>query len=197
MIGAEARTQTIRQLCLLASDDEARAHCVIGAVTTILRDSSGDDARARRLCAALGQETLAITVMNDRRVLGVFTDASGSAAQFASYPAIDGAGIYQVTLDESLHYAGTSTDGAVLDAQAESDGTTIGTIKPLGGKTINFAVHSLALASPADLAAHALSEDYLKYAAFNQVPGSYVAVIAPGGVTGSAAAARSRSGHRG
>jgi hypothetical protein len=127
------------------------------------------------------QETFTITAMNERRVLGVFTDAAGTVAQFATYPTIDGAGIYQVTLDANLHYAGTSTDGAVLDAQADLNGTTTGTIKPVGGKTIEFTVHSLALASPAALSAHGLSQDYLKYVAVNQVPGSYVAVIAPGG----------------
>jgi hypothetical protein len=128
-----------------------------------------------------GQETLTITVMNDRRVLGVFSEASGARASFASYPAIDGAGIYQVTLDEGLRYTGISTDGARLDAQANGEGTTVGTIKPAQGKAVDFTVHSLALASPGELAAYGLSQSYLDYAAFNQVPGSYVAVIAPGG----------------
>jgi hypothetical protein len=128
-----------------------------------------------------GQENLTITVLNDGRVLGAFTEASGDRSPFAAYPAIDGAGIYQVTLDAGLHYSGTSTDGAILDAQADEQGTTTGTIKPANGRAIPFTVHSLALASPAALASHGLSEDYLKYTAVNQVPGSYVAVIAPGG----------------
>jgi hypothetical protein len=128
-----------------------------------------------------GQEHLTITSMHDNRVLGVFTDAAGGTGQFAAYPTLDGAGIYQVTLDETLHYTGTSTDGALLDAQADPTGTTTGTIKPKNGKVIPFTVHSLALASPAALAAHGLSQDYLKYANDNQVPGAYVAVIAPGG----------------
>lgn len=134
-----------------------------------------------QLTSVGGQETLSITAMTPTRVLGAFTDAEGATGQFAIYPALDGAGIYQVTLDETLHYTGTSTDGAVLDAQAEQTGTTNGTIKPKNGPAIAFTVHSLALASPAALAAYGLSDDYLKYAAFNQVPGSYVAVIAPGG----------------
>jgi hypothetical protein len=128
-----------------------------------------------------GQETLTITVLSDGRVLGAFTEASGDRSPFAAYPAIDGAGIYQVTLDANLHYKGTSTDGAILDAQADGQGTTIGTIKPANGNTTAFTVHSLALAPPAALASHGLSEDYYNYTAFNQVPGSYVAVIAPGG----------------
>jgi hypothetical protein len=133
------------------------------------------------LTSVSGQENLTITVLSDGRVLGAFTEASGDRSPFAAYPAIDGAGIYQVTLDADLHYTGTSTEGALLDAQADGEGTTTGVIKPANGNAIEFTVHSLALASPAALSSHGLSEDYLKYTAFNQVPGSYVAVIAPGG----------------
>jgi hypothetical protein len=128
-----------------------------------------------------GHEQLVLHALNDRGVYGAFTDASGAVAQFVSYVAFDGAGIYQVTLDQALHYTGTSTDGAKLDAQASADGTTVGTIKPANGNAISFKVRSLALASPADLAAHGLSPDYTKFVANNQVPGEYVAVIAPGG----------------
>jgi hypothetical protein len=128
-----------------------------------------------------GRERLTMTAVNDRGVYGTFTDAAGTVAHFVAYTAIDGAGIYEVTLDESLHYTGVSTDGARLDAQASPNGTTTGTIKAPGGKAISFTVRSLALASPADLLAHGLSTDYTKYVANNQVPGEYVAVIAPGG----------------
>ena len=72
-------------------------------------------------------------------------------------------------------------DGAVLDAQASSDGATEGSITIPGGKQILFRVYSLALADPADLAAQGLSPDFNKYVRNNQVPGAYVAVIAPGG----------------
>lgn len=130
--------------------------------------------------AGAGKETLSITVLKDRGVYGTFTDATGPA-HFVAYPAKDGAGIYQVTLDEALRYTGTSTDGARLDAQAAQDGTTVGTIKPAGGKKIDFTVRSLPLASPTDLAAHGLPEDYPKYKDYNQVPDTYVAVIAPSG----------------
>ena len=40
---------------------------------------------------------------------------------------------------------------------------------------------ALALATPARLAARGLPTDYGRYKAVNQVPGEYVAVIAPGG----------------
>jgi len=114
-------------------------------------------------------------------VYGAFTDAGGTTAHFVAYTSIDGAGIYDVTLDEHLHYTGVSTDGARLEAQVGSGGTTTGTIKPHRGKPVSFTVQNLALSSPADLATHGLSEDYRKYAANSQVPGVYVAVIAPGG----------------
>ena len=133
------------------------------------------------LSSVSGTETLVITAISERGVYGAFTESSGKTAHFVSYPAIDGAGIYQVTLDQKLHYTGTSTDGARLDAQAATDGTTTGSIKPAQGRAIDFTIHSLALASPAELDAHGFSENFTKYKASNQVPGTYVAVIAPGG----------------
>ena len=131
--------------------------------------------------SAGGQETLRITAMNGTGVYGAYTEANGAVSHFAAYPAFDGAGIYQVTLDESLRYKGTSTQGAVLDAQAAADGSTRGSITLADGKTIEFGVRSLSLADPAMLAQHGLSDAYRKFAADNQVPGEYVAVIAPGG----------------
>jgi hypothetical protein len=133
------------------------------------------------LTSAGGRESLRVTALSTTGVYGAFTDANGVTAHFVSYPAFDGAGIYQVTLDELLHYKGTSTDGATLDAQATEDGVTNGAITTAGGKKIEFTVRSLALADPAALARHGLSDAYKKYAADNQVPGEYVAVIAPGG----------------
>jgi hypothetical protein len=128
-----------------------------------------------------GQERLVITALTERGVYGSYTDAQGATAHFSAYPAIDGAGIYEVTLDESLRYRGTSTAGATLDAQASTDGTTSGTITLPNGQQLAFTVHSLAIASPAQLALHGLPQDYLRYASVNQVPGEYTAVIAPGG----------------
>jgi hypothetical protein len=127
-------------------------------------------------------ERLVITAVNEHAVFGTLIEATGATSQFAAYEAIDGAGIYEVTLDEHLHYTGTSTDGSTLDAQANpATGRTVGTIKPADGKRIDFAVRSLALATQPDLAAHGLSTEYPKYADHNQVPGEYVALIAPGG----------------
>jgi len=124
---------------------------------------------------------LTITALKERGVYGAFTEANGDRAHFVAYPAFDGAGIYDVTLDERLHYTGLSTDGSTLDAQAALDGTTVGTIKPAHGKEVTFKVRSLALAPVAKLEEHGLPADFKTYAAHNQVPGSYVAVIAPGG----------------
>jgi hypothetical protein len=56
VIGSAAQALTIRELCLLGSDSESRSNCVVGAVTTIVRDLAGDDAKARALCAALEGE---------------------------------------------------------------------------------------------------------------------------------------------
>lgn len=131
--------------------------------------------------SAGGQETLRVTAMNGTGIYGAYTEANGATSHFAAYPAFDGAGIYQVTLDESLRYTGTSTQGAILDAQASGDGSTRGTITLADGKQIAFGVRSLSLADPADLARHGLSDAYKRYAADNQVPGEYVAVISPGG----------------
>jgi len=127
-----------------------------------------------------GQHTLVITALSERGVFGSFVEPDGSRAHFAAYQAFDGAGIYEVTLDQRLRYTGISTDGARLEAQSTPDGTTVGTIKPAQGKAIEFTVRSLALSSVADLAEHGLP-DYTPYAAQNQIPGEYVAVIAPGG----------------
>jgi len=142
---------------------------------------TGEGSESVSLTSVGGQEKLVITAMTDRGVYGAFTDADGAVAHFAAYPGMDGAGIYQVTLDEALHYRGTSTDGAVLDAQAGTDGRTSGTITVAGRPPIGFTVRSLALATPALLSEHGLSQDFLSFVSVNQVPGEYTAVIAPGG----------------
>ena len=121
-----------------------------------------------------------LAFVNEGRVQGSFKDEKGNS-QFAAYPAIDGAGIYEVTLDKDLHYTGVSTDGNKLDAQAEESGKTSGTIETADGDEVEFTVNSLALATPAALQERGLPTDYRKYTKVNQVPGEYVAVIAPGG----------------
>jgi hypothetical protein len=128
-----------------------------------------------------GREQLRFTSLNDRAVHGAFVDSSRAAASFVAYEAFDGAGIYQVTLDASLKYRGTSTTGDILEGQSDRSGTTSGTITTADGHRIPFGVRSLALAPVADLALHGLPQDYPRFAALNQVPGEYVAVIAPGG----------------
>ena len=133
------------------------------------------------LTSAGGDEQLALEYVADGRVQGSFTDEEGARRQFAAYPAIDGAGIYEVSLGEDLRYKGVSTDGNSLAATAAADGRTVGTITTAAGEEVKFAVQSLALATPARLAARGLPTDYGRYKEVNQVPGEYVAVIAPGG----------------
>ena len=137
-------------------------------------------ARAR-LTSAGGDEELVLDYVAEGRVQGSFTDDRGARRQFAAYPAIDGAGIYEVSLSQDLTYKGVSTDGNELAATADENGRTTGTITTAGGEKVRFAVQSLALATPARLAARGLPTDYGRYRAVNQVPGEYVAVIAPGG----------------
>ena len=127
------------------------------------------------------KEDLVLEFVNEGRAQGSFTDEDGKRTQFVAYPAIDGAGIYEVTLDKDLHYTGTSTDGNELDAQSDEKGTTEGTIKTADGDDVDFTVRSLALATPAQLKSRGLASDYGKYTKLNQIPGEYVAVIAPGG----------------
>jgi hypothetical protein len=128
-----------------------------------------------------GRETLSIDHFSDRAVGGAFTDATGRRVAFVAYPGFNGAGIYQVTLDQNLHYSGTSTDGSTLSADSDTQGRTRGTITTAAGQKIDFVVQSLALTPLADLAARGLPADFPQFAANNQVPGEYVAVIAPGG----------------
>ena len=134
-----------------------------------------------KLTSAGGDEELVLEYVAAGRVQGSFTDDRGARRQFAAYPAIDGAGIYEVSLTADLKYKGVSTDGNELDATAEKNGRTAGTITTAAGKKVQFAVQSLALATPARLAARGLPTDYGRYKSVNQIPGEYVAVIAPGG----------------
>lgn len=149
-----------------------------GAVDAGATTEPGESAR---LTSAGGDETLVLDYVAEGRVQGSFTDDRGARRQFAAYPAIDGAGIYEVSLTPDLKYKGVSTDGNELEATAQRDGRTAGTITTADGKEVKFAVQSLALATPARLAARGLPTDYSRYRDVNQVPGEYVAVIAPGG----------------
>lgn len=133
------------------------------------------------LKSASGREKLVIANMSEPAVSGSFTDAEGDSSQFVANPAQDGAGIYSVTLNEKLEYSGTSTDGSKLTAKADAKGVTKGTIKTADGEELDFRVQSLALATPAQLNSRAVSGSYKQFVKNNQVPGQYVAVIAPGG----------------
>jgi hypothetical protein len=140
-----------------------------------------DGGQTVSLSSAGKQETLGIDQYDQRLVKGSFTDADGVRRQYVAYPARDGAGIYEVTLDQKLHYKGTSTDGSKLDAQAGREGLVTGTLTTADSTKVPFAIRTLALASPAELSSSGLSPDYRKDAAHSLVPGEYVAVISPGG----------------
>jgi hypothetical protein len=133
------------------------------------------------LASAGKRETLDVDHFDERLVKGTFVDASGVRSQYVAYPAHDGAGIYEVTLDPNLKYTGTSTDGSKLDAQADRSGLVTGKLETAEGDEIPFAITTLALSTPAQLSARGLSASYRKDASRSLVPGEYVAVIAPGG----------------
>ena len=133
------------------------------------------------LTSAGKRETLDVDHFDSRLVKGSFTDSSGVRRQYVAYPAHDGAGIYEVTLDRNLRYTGTSTDGSKLSAQADREGLVTGALTPAGGEKIPFAIRTLALASPAELSARGVSTAYRKDVPRSLVPGEYVAVIAPSG----------------
>lgn len=165
-------------LCDGRGEPEGKALWFAGPVDVASTTGRGTNAT---LASAGGKEDLVLEFVSAGRVQGSFRDAKGRRSQFSAYPAIDGAGIYEVTLDKNLNYRGTSTDGNTLDARAEKTGRTAGTIKTADGDEVKFEVQSLALATPADLSSRGLAPDYGKYKKVNQVPGEYVAVIAPGG----------------
>lgn len=133
------------------------------------------------LTSAGKRETLDVDQFDDRLVKGTFTGADGVRKQYVAYPAHDGGGIYEVTLDRNLRYSGTSTDGSKLSAQADRKGLVTGTLTTAEGDKIPFAIRTLALASPAELSARGISTAYRKDVKHSLVPGEYVAVIAPGG----------------
>ena len=165
-------------LCDGRGEPEGKAIWFAGPIDVAATTARGKNAT---LASAGGKEDLALEYVSDRRVQGTFEDENGKRSQFSAYPAIDGAGIYEVTLDKDLNYTGTSIDGNKLEAKADKAGSTSGTIKTADGKEVKFAVQSLALATPANLSARGLAPDYGKYKQVNQVPGEYTAVIAPGG----------------
>jgi hypothetical protein len=147
------------------------------------------------LTSAGKRETLDVDHFDDRLVKGSFTDSAGVRKQYVAYPARDGAGIYEVTLDEGLRYTGTSTDGSKLSAQADRRGLVTGDLTTTDGTKIPFAIRTLALASPAELSSRGISTAYRKDTKRSLVPGEYVAVIAPGGTHWLGRAGNVRAGN--
>jgi hypothetical protein len=133
------------------------------------------------LTSPSGEETLAIGYVDDYGVRGTFTRGDSEPVRFATFRAIDGGGIYDVTLDEDLRYTGTSTDGSTLNASVLDDGYVTGTITTAEGEEVNFYVQAMALAPPEQLAEFGLPTAYTDFAEQSVVPGTYVAVISPGG----------------
>lgn len=176
--GEDGMSEVRAYLCDGRGEPEGKAIWFLDSVDVDATQSREGNAT---LTSAGGQEDLVLEFVSSGRVQGAFKDASGKRTQFMAYPAIDGAGIYEVTLDENLEYTGTSTDGNTLTATAEDTGLTSGTIETSRGETVEFSVQSLSLATPAQLDERGLATDYGKFAKVNQVPGEYVAVIAPGG----------------
>jgi hypothetical protein len=132
-----------------------------------------------QLTSSTKREKLDIDTYNERLVKGTFTAADGERHQYVAYPSRDGAGIYEVSLDKNLKYTGTSTLGDTVTAQAASSGSVEGTVKTAYGDDIPFKLHTLSFATPAQLAAKGLSTTYRKDVKQSNVPGEYVAVIAP------------------
>jgi hypothetical protein len=124
---------------------------------------------------------LEISYLDDHGVGGTFTGANGRTLRYAPFPASDGAGIYYVTLDEGLRYSGTSTNGSMLDGQADEEGNVAGTITTVAGQEIEFAVGSLAYSSAEELSEQGLPTNYGQFYEDNLVPHDYVAVASPGG----------------
>ncbi|MEA2444377.1 MAG: hypothetical protein QOJ12_1669 [Thermoleophilales bacterium] len=177
--GAGGATKKIKAyVCDGLGPPKGKAVWFAGPVDTKVTNGVGQTVE---LMSAGKRETLDVDHFDDRLVKGSFTDSAGVRKQYVAYPARDGAGIYEVTLDSSLRYSGTSTDGSKLSAQADRRGLVTGDLTTADGTKIPFAMRTLALASPAELSSRGISSAYRKDVARSVVPGEYVAVIAPGG----------------
>jgi len=128
-----------------------------------------------------GGDQLVIDAVLPTAVTGSFTINGGVARRFASFRAVDGAGIYDVILGDDLRYAGTSSDGSVLAAKATTKGKVTGTITTPDGTEIRFAIKVLLRLSEDELATKGLPVAMHIYEDVSLVPDVYTAVIAPGG----------------
>lgn len=172
-------TRTVRAyVCDGRGPPKGKAVWFTGPVDTA---TTNDVGKTVSLTSAGKRETLDFDQFDERLVKGSFVDAGGVRSQYVAYPARDGAGIYEVTLDSNLKYKGTSTDGSKLTAQADRKGLVTGDLETSDGTKIPFAIRTLSLASPAELSARGLSPSYRQDAKNSLVPGEYVAVIAPSG----------------
>jgi hypothetical protein len=68
--GMAEQVANVRKLCLLGPDGDARSDCVVGAVTTIVRDLAGDDRKARALCDVLDPPLAAVCEATRERAHG-------------------------------------------------------------------------------------------------------------------------------
>ena len=104
---AQGLSKVRAYVCDGRGEPEGKAIWFSGPVDAVATTKPGASAT---LTSAGGNEDLVLEYVADGRVQGSFKDEEGARRQFAAYPAIDGAGIYEVSLDQDLHYTGVSTD---------------------------------------------------------------------------------------
>jgi hypothetical protein len=99
-------------------------------------------------------EIITISTVRDELAAGDFVGSDGIAHPFVTMAAMDGAGIFEVTIDDVLNVAGSSTHGSILAAHASSNHSLTGTITTADGTEIALANRSMTLL-PAE--AHAVN----------------------------------------
>jgi hypothetical protein len=67
-VHAAVQGETVSRLCSQGPDHQGRSECVVGAVTTMVRDLSGNDAPAQNFCASILDTTLHAVCDDARRV---------------------------------------------------------------------------------------------------------------------------------
>ena len=142
-------------------------------------DRKAVEAKPAQLASSGEREQLTIDTYNERLAKGTFTTARGDTHQYIAYPARDGAGIYEVTLDRNLKYTGTSTLGDKVTAQAERNGDVAGNLTTADGEKIDFNLHTLSLYLSGRPRPQRSDQDLPQGRRAKLVPGDYVAVIAP------------------